>query len=170
MAAEEEEEAGAAGSRGGCPWFNVPGQKKCALINPTDTQKQIYCDPCCPAGKDMSSSGSASKGKIKLPLQLASLIHGEAEKLFVDGDADATMDAVDDVEAAAAAAAEGMMLVDDDPAAAAEAAAVVEAEEKPKQQRRSLNAIVGAAQARHVKELGSYVRAVCMRMGFGGCS
>lgn len=67
----------------------------------------------------MSSSKGASQ-QIKLPLQLASLIHGDAA---------------------------GNDLEEEDGG-------------------KNLNTIVAAAQTRHVKELGSYVRAVCMRMGY----
>lgn len=73
---------------------------------------------------------SQQQQQIKLPLQLASLIHGEAENVM--GEEDACL---------AGGGGGG-------------------------EERRNLNAIVAAAHTRHVKELGSYVRAVCMRMGY----
>ena len=78
---------------------------------------------------------SSSSQHIKLPLQLASLIHGEA----------------------------GVLL----PAMATEAAETADAApaQQQQQQQPSLNMVIAAAQNRHTKELGSYVRTVCMRMG-----
>ena len=89
-----------------------------------------------------------SKDQIKLPLQLASLIQGEAANLL---GAVATAVPEDDII--------GIAMDDGMPAAAAMRPSTTT-------NKRGLNAIVNAAQTRHVKELGSYVRAVCMRMGF----
>ena len=94
------------------------------------------------------------KDQIKLPLQLASLIQGEAENLLGEV---ATAVPEDDIVGIA---------MDDMAAEPAAAAALRNNQSSATNSKRGLNAIVGAAQTRHVKELGSYVRAVCMRMGF----
>ena len=95
-----------------------------------------------------------SKDQIKIPLQLASLIQGEAGNLL---GAIATAVPEDDVIGIAMDDGSSM------PAAAAEATPT---RPNAATNKRGLNAIVNAAQTRHVKELGSYIRAVCMRMGF----
>lgn len=130
----------------------------------------------------MSSKGSQ---QINLPLQLASLIHGEAGKFLA--------------EEAAVSSADGINVVGtDDPSDSivedieSMAQANMPAQppfthhhhHHPQQppnnnkrkksqqqqahplQQNSLNEVISAAQNRHVKELGSYIRTVCMRMGF----
>lgn len=84
--------------------------------------------------------------QIKLPQQLAALIRGEAENLLPLGGSD---------EAVAAVAEEAAVAVSSSVAVGGGSSS----------NSNSLSAIVNAAQTRHIKELGSYVRAVCMRMG-----
>jgi serine kinase of HPr protein (carbohydrate metabolism regulator) len=103
----------------------------------------------------------SKKDKIKLPLQLASLIQREGGNL--------PMMLEEDV-----AAVGGMAVVDEeemdremvDVGDGSVAGVSVPATTVPPSQQRSLNSIVHAAQVRHVKELQNYVRAVCKRMGF----
>ena len=103
--------------------------------------------------------------RIKLPLQLASLIQGEAANLLLDEEDSAAVLAAggDDSIIVDAGGEDAVMMLD---ASSSEAAAAVVAGTAATKTPKTLNAIVHAAQVRHVKELQSYVRAVCMRMGF----
>ena len=86
-----------------------------------------------------SASSQSSSSKTKLPNQLAALIQGEAGLLQEEGFLP------------------GGIAEPSDPDGAANAA---------HHRQPNINEIVTAAQSRSVKELSSYTRSMCMRLGF----
>lgn len=122
----------------------------------------------------MHAAAAAPQGpsKIKLPLQLASLIHGEADKLLLLDEDDHGEDREDqgshdqeEDEDDQQQAARKRKKASGESSSARKTTSAAGGKDK-----RSLNAVISATKNRHIKELGSYVRSVCMRMGFGECN
>ena len=129
----------------------------------------------------MRKSSSSGSQTIKLPLQLASLIHGEAGTFLVEsteaaaeaeGGEESTdvMDNGDEMEMMSSSSSSAPMTskrkrgqCNNEDSCTTTATPPVQSQ---KAQQNSLNVVISAAQNRHTKELGSYVRTVCMRMGF----
>lgn len=97
----------------------------------------------------MSSKRAAesSATAFRLPLQLGAIVKEEGELMALDDDAVAAHPDLDILDAAASSAANNN--------ASSNSGAPL-----------ACNQIVAAAQQRNVKELSSYVRVVCMRLGF----
>ena len=133
----------------------------------------------------MRKSSSSSSQTIKLPLQLASLIHGEAGTFLVES-TEAVADAEAEVEDASFNHDDDEIEIsgsnngttkrkrgqngDEDHCDTTVGATTASRHQativQPQKAQNSLNVVISAAQNRHTKELGSYIRTVCMRMGF----
>jgi hypothetical protein len=123
-----------------------------------------------PPSSKTADKKDASNG-FQLPLQLAAMIRGEA----CNGIPPSTIPDAKSKRKRGGEASDDVQCVDvlADEAAAAEIIAVATlpgaaslVDDTAKNTVGSLNQIVSSVHNRHVKELGSYVRAVCMRMGF----
>lgn len=119
----------------------VSGKPEADAMQPSAPEPPSVLPP------DSTTKGSAPKlgskpNKVKLPLQLVSLIHGQEQEL-VD---------------------EGYLLSPD--LLPTTVGGGASAANPPRQHHHTPTHVVMAAQSRFVKELSSYTRAVTMRLGF----
>ncbi len=103
------------------------------------------------------------QGLFKLPVQLASLIQGEENDLieggFIQHSGESASQLLLGVEP-------GTVHQEESAGTAAPAAAAAKPGNDAKASRSTPNQITAAAQNRCTRELSSYVRVVCMRLGF----
>jgi hypothetical protein len=103
------------------------------------------------------------QGLFKLPVQLASLIQGEENDLieggFIQHSGESASELLLGVEP-------GTVHQEESAGASASAAAAAKPGNDARASRSTPNQITAAAQNRCTRELSSYVRVVCMRLGF----